>query len=63
MNDKHQEYCADLIRYCIEKAEFGGIDFPTFSQWLNPAQFDQDRKQAIEDQYQLMLENDTLDLY
>ena len=56
MNDKHQEYC-------IEKAEFGGIDFPTFSQWLNLAQSDQYRKQAIDDQYQLMLENDTLDLY
>ena len=56
MDDKHQEYC-------IEKAEFGGLDFPTFSQWINLKRSDQDRKQAIEDQYQSRLENDTLDLY
>lgn len=55
-NDKYQEYL-------IAKAEYGSSDFVSYKEWLDPEQAERERREAIEARYNMMMNDDTWDLY
>ena len=55
-NAKYQEYL-------IAKGEYGSSDFVSYKEWLDPKQAERERQKAIEARYEMMIENDTWDLY